>query len=127
VIDLEFAVLFLRICSYASQFLPSPSYTVEKIKDMSLLNIRNACDNTGDRLSMTCARFDAADSLLRVQHLSYAGLISRCESRTKVSSDILENAIQVAQRAGIGRDARTHEIEKETHRRVFCNAYIWDR
>ena len=133
VVDAEFAVLLLRICSYASQFLPSPSHTIDTIRGMFLADIRNTCDDIGDNLAVMCTSLDARGSLLRVQHLCFAGLRFQCEGRTNAFWEALSCAIRVAQRVGIDRDAATsihdgmHELEKEMRRRTFCNLYTWDR
>ncbi|MCJ1431697.1 hypothetical protein MMC27_001052 [Xylographa pallens] len=122
VVDVEFAVLLLRICSYASQFLPSPSHTIDTIRGMLLADIRNTCDDIGDNLAAVCTSLDTRGSLLRVQHLCFAGLSSRCEGRTNAFWEALNGAIRVAQRVGIHRDAVTlipggmHELEKEMRR-----------
>ena len=131
-VDIEFAVLLLRICSYASQFLPSPSYTVDRIRGMILADIRTACDDAANDLAVICARIDSRGSLLRVQHIAFAGLSSMCEGRTNAFWEALSCAIRVAQRVGIRSDAVTwvhgmDELEKEMRRRTFCNLYIWDR
>ena len=132
VIDIEFAVLILRICSYASQFLPSPSYTIDRVRGMILADIRNACDDIANNLAATCARLDSRGSLLRVQHLAFAGLSSMCEGRIGSFWEALSCATRVAQRVGIRSDAATwmhgmDELEKEMRRRTYCNLYIWDR
>ena len=132
VVDIEFAVLLLRICSYASQFLPSPTHTIDRIRGMLLADIHNACDDIATNLSVTCARLDARGSLLRVQHLAYDALISSCEGRISASWETLSCTIRVAQRVGIHSGTVTwmhgiDEIEREMRRRTFCNLYIWDR
>lgn len=126
-IAIEFLVLLMRICSYASQFLPSPSYTIEKIRGVSLTDIRTTCDSIANSLAIICTHFDPIGSLIRVQHMSVAALKARCEGRSKVTWDTLSCAIQVAQKVGIERNSCMDEAEIETRRRVFCNLYIWDR
>lgn len=79
VFDIEFAVVMLRMCSYASEFLPSQAYTSDTICGTNLANIRQACDDTAENVSLICARLNPKGSLLRVQHLAFAGLKSRCE------------------------------------------------
>ncbi len=44
VTEVDIAILILRICSYASQFLPSPGYTLDKIRGVFLGDVRNTCD-----------------------------------------------------------------------------------
>ncbi|KAJ5152588.1 uncharacterized protein N7482_009066, partial [Penicillium canariense] len=129
--EIEFAVLILRICSYASQYLPSPSCTIERIRDMSLADIRHSCDEAADSLAEICPRLNSKGSLLRVQHLAFVGLKAKCEGRMKDFRDALRSAIQVAQRIGADKDVSLvvpdmSELEKETRRRIFCNLYIWD-
>ncbi|KAI9752219.1 MAG: hypothetical protein M4579_005722 [Chaenotheca gracillima] len=129
--DAEFAVLLLRVCSYASQFLPSPSYTIDRIRGMFLADIRDLSDDIAEKLAAICARLDTRGSLLRVQHLCFSGLRSQCDGRTNAFWEALSSAIRVAQRVGIHRNLTAsmlgmHELEKEMRRRVFCNLYIWD-
>ena len=99
---------------------------------MVLADIRNACDDIANNVAAICARLDTRGSLLRVQHLAFAGLGSMCEGRTNAFWEALSCAIRVAQRVGLRSDAATwvhgmDELEKEMRRRTFCNLYIWDR
>ncbi|KAF2806013.1 uncharacterized protein BDZ99DRAFT_395113 [Mytilinidion resinicola] len=131
VLDVEFAVLFLRICSYASQFLPSPSYTIDRIRGMPLADIRDTCHDIAEKLAAICVRLDARGTLLRVQHLSVLGLQWQCEGRINAFWEALSNAVRVAQRIGLHRGRAAwmhgmHEFDKEIRCRVFCNLYIWD-
>lgn len=132
VLDVEFAVLFLRICSYASQFLPSPSFTIDRIRGMPLADIRDACHDIAEKLAAICARLDVRGTVLRVQHLSILGLQRQCEGRINAFWEALSNAVRVAQRIGLHRGRAAwkqgmHEFDKEIRCRVFCNLYIWDR
>ncbi|KGO47755.1 hypothetical protein PEX1_101380 [Penicillium expansum] len=129
--EIEFTVLVLRICSYASEYLPSPSCTIERIRDMSLADIRHSCDEAADSLTEICLRLNSKGSLLRVQHLAFVGLKAKCEGRMKDFRDALRSAIQVAQRIGADKDVPLvvldmGKLEEETRRRIFCNLYIWD-
>ncbi|PCG93834.1 Hypothetical protein PENO1_081430 [Penicillium occitanis (nom. inval.)] len=131
VFDFEFAVTILRICSYTSEFLPSRSCTIEKVRGMNLTDIRQACDDVSNDLAIKCTLLNPKGGLLRVQHLAFAGLKSRCEGRVNDFRDNLKSAIQVAQNIGIDMDATEispdmGELEKEMRRRVFCNLYVWD-
>lgn len=130
--EIEFAVLILRICSYASEYLPSPSCTIDRIRGISLADIRHSCDEVADSLAEICLRLNSKGSLLRVQHLAFVGFKAKCEGRMKDFRDALRSAIQVAQRIGADKDVSLVvpdmiELEKETRRRIFCNLYIWDR
>jgi hypothetical protein len=132
VVDVEFAVLFIRICAYASQFLPSPSYTIDRIRGMPLTDIRDACHDIAEKLAATCQQLDASGTLLRVQHLLVMGMQWQCEGRINAFWEALSNALRVAQRIGLhrGRAAWTpemHELDKEIRCRVYCSLYIWDR
>ena len=131
-LDVEFAVLFLRICAYASQFLPSPSYTIDRIRGMPLADIRDVCNYIAEKLAAICKRLDARGTLLRVQHLSVLGLQWQCEGRVNAFWEALSNAVLVAQRIGLHRGRAAlmpglHEFDKEIRCRVFCNLYVWDR
>jgi hypothetical protein len=130
--DVEFAVLFLRICAYASQFLPSPSYTIDRIRGMPLADIRTACLDVAEKLSVICERLEPRGTLLRVQHLLALGLQWQCEGRINAFWEMLSKAVRVAQRIGLhrGRGAWSpalHEFDKEIRCRVYCSLYIWDR
>lgn len=99
---------------------------------MDLADIRQACDDVADNIAKKCTYINPKGSLLRVQHLSFAGLKCRCEGRINDFRDNLKSAIQVAQNIGIDKDdteasSDRGELEKEMRRRVFCNLYIWDR
>jgi hypothetical protein len=132
VFDVEFVVLFLRICGYASQFLPSPSHTIDRIRGIPLHDIRNQCHDIAENLATICERLDARGTLLRVQHLSFLGLQRQCEGRTNAFWETLSSAARVAQRIGLHRgravlNAGLHEVDMEIRCRMFCNLYIWDR
>lgn len=132
VMDLEFAVLFLRICSYASQYLPSPSYTIDRIRGMSLGDIRDACYDIATALAAICRRLDMRGSVVRIQHLAILGLQRQCEGRINAFWESLGDAVRVAQRIGLPRGRTVqkqsmHEFDKEIRCRVYCNLYTWDR
>ena len=131
VIEVDFAVLILRICSYALQFLPSPSYTLNKIRGALLSDICNTCDEVAENLATISSAFDGRGSLIRVQHLAFSGLRCQMEGRRDALWDALSRAIRVAQSVGIHSEATNSrpgldEMEKEMGRRTFCNLYIWD-
>ncbi|KAF3809598.1 putative transcription factor sol4 [Colletotrichum gloeosporioides] len=130
-LDVEFAVLLLRMCSHALQFLPSPSYTIDKIRGMSLTDIRDSINDVADKLTAICIRLDGKGSLLRVQHLLFSGLRYQCEGRNKMFWEAFGDAVRVAHRIGLDRrPAATitgmNELDKEMRRRVYCNLFIWD-
>jgi hypothetical protein len=132
VFHVELLVLLMRICSYASQFLPSPSHPIDRICSMFLPDIRTLCDGIAEKLARICAQLDTRGSLLRVQHLAFLGLRFQCEGRNMAFWETLNKAALVAQKAGLHRDHTTlmpemHGLEQEMRRRVFCNLYIWDR
>ncbi|KAI0382392.1 hypothetical protein F5Y04DRAFT_45580 [Hypomontagnella monticulosa] len=129
--EVDFAVLILRICSYACLFLPSPSYTLDRIRGVLLADIRSTCDDVAETLSGICSRIDARGSLVRVLHLSFFGLKTRCEGRINDFWEALGRAIRVAQSAGLHSGSATSrhgldELDKEMRRRAFCNLYVWD-
>jgi hypothetical protein len=133
VMEVDFGVLILRICSYASQFLPSPSYTLDKIRGVLLSDIRNTCDQIAESLAAISSAFDGRGSLIRVQHLAFFGLRCQMEGRRDAFWEALSRAIRVAQSVGIHSEAANSkprpgvdEMEKEMGRRTFCNLYIWD-
>ncbi|KAL5044236.1 hypothetical protein BDW71DRAFT_186282 [Aspergillus fruticulosus] len=132
VIEAELAVLILRICSYATQFLPSPSHSNHEIDGIQLLDIRNTCNVVGDSLSEACLILDWKGSLVRVQHILFAALSSSCEGRTDKFWEGISSACRAAQKAGVhtattdpGSDG-VQEFEKEMQRRTFCNLYLLD-
>lgn len=99
---------------------------------MDLTDIRQACDDVANDLAIRCTHLNPKGSLLRVQHLTFAGLKSRCEGCVSDFRDNLKSAIEVAQNIGIDKDTTKvspdmGELEKEMRRRVFCNLYIWDK
>lgn len=130
--DTEFAVLILRICSYAAQFLPSHSHTIDSIDRLPLSGIRNACNEVGNSLAHACVTLDWNGSLTRVQHLLFFAIKLSCEGRTDMFWEAIGAASQAAQKAGIHEDrsepGNNHdELENEMRRRVFCSLYILDR
>ncbi|RYP51842.1 hypothetical protein DL768_002918 [Monosporascus sp. mg162] len=130
--DIDFAVLLLRICSFASQFLPSASYTVDSVRGVPLVMIRDTCNNVAASLEGVAAGIDPRGSLVRVQHMCFAGLNLACEGRMRHSWTTLGATIRVAQRLGFHREVKgidsvpADELDREMRRRVFCNLYLWD-
>ncbi|KAI1799434.1 fungal-specific transcription factor domain-containing protein [Daldinia bambusicola] len=131
-VDVEFAVLVLRISAYCSQFLPSPAHTADMIRGVSLTEIRYQCARIAQVLEKICAQADTTGSLIRVQHLCFAALNQQCEGNIKLSWATFGSAIGVAQMIGIHREPTgtasqvMDEFEREMRRRIFCNLYIWD-
>ena len=131
VTEVDFAILVLRICSYASQFLPSPGYTLDKIRGVFLADVRNTCDETADSLAAISTAADGRGSLTRIQHLAFYGLRCQIEGKTTAFWEVLSRSIRVAQSVGIHSDAARSrqgmdETDQEMERRTFCNLYIWD-
>ncbi|KAL8778731.1 MAG: hypothetical protein Q9213_007270 [Squamulea squamosa] len=131
VAEVDVAILILRICSYASQFLPSPGYTLDKIRLVSLADVRKTCDGTADSLAAISAAADSRGSLIRIQHLAFLGLRCQIEGNTTAFWEVLSRAIRVAQTIGIHSEVTRSrqgmdEIDQEMERRTFCNLYIWD-
>lgn len=136
--DVEFAILILRVCLLASQFLPSLSYTIDKIRGVPLTQIRDTCSDVSGNLATISARIDPTGSLIRLHYICFTGLNAACEGRAKESWAILSNAIHMAQGLGYRNDAsqgttssphdaEVDELEHEMRRRTFYNLYIWDR
>ncbi|KAG5813520.1 hypothetical protein H9Q74_006156 [Fusarium xylarioides] len=129
--DVEFAVLLLRICLYAAQFLPSPAYTADSIRGIPLADIRSTCSKAADVLTDICAQSDARGSLFRVLHLLCGGLVLHCAGKTTAFWATLGRAVLAAQRVGLHEDVESlshgaDEVDKEMHRWAFCNLYVLD-
>lgn len=132
VADLEFTILFLRVCHYASQFLPSPTYTIDSIKGVGLADIRKSCEEAINALAPICIRLDPRGSLIRVQHTTFASLVFKSMGRMNAFWEQLSYATRVAQQIGLHSDTMTwsskaDELDREMRRRMFCNLYVWDR
>ncbi|CAI7654281.1 unnamed protein product [Penicillium discolor] len=135
--DVEFAALISRICSYATQFLPSPSHTVDQIRGRSLADIRDTCSNIGNNLATACEILDWKGTLVRVQHIIFAALKVSCEGRTSQFWEGIGSACRAAQKAGIHTDTTglmgsqipkdsAQELERDVQRRTFCGLYVLD-
>lgn len=135
--DVDFAVLVLRMCSYASTFLPSPSYTLDRIRGVSLTDIRGSCDAVADDLAAIAHLLDHRGSLVRVQHVSLLGLRLQCEGNMRMAREMLSRAVRLAQGLGIDRNTLSAssspqvpgfptELEREMQRSTFLSLYVWD-
>ncbi|KAK0726267.1 hypothetical protein B0T21DRAFT_31547 [Apiosordaria backusii] len=129
--EVDFAILVLRLCSYTLRFLPSPYYTLDRIRGVLLADIRIMCDETADSLESISTKEDSRGSLLRVQSLAFYGLHCQIEGKTREFWEALSRAIQVAQDVGIHCDAVSErqgidQAEREMGRRTYCNLFIWD-
>lgn len=136
--DVEFAALIARICSYATQFLPSPSHAVDQICGRSLADIRDTCSNIGNNLATSCEILDWKGTLVRVQHIIFAALKVSCEGRTSQFWEGIGSACRAAQKAGIHTDTTglmgsqlpkdsAQVLERDIQRRTFCSLYVLDR
>ncbi|POS70250.1 hypothetical protein DHEL01_v211355 [Diaporthe helianthi] len=106
---------------------------VNWMAQLSLGNIRTACDNLADELATVCIRVDRRGSLMRVQHILCNGLALECTGRVAAFWESLGVAVRVAQQVGLHKEPSScgltqhmDEIEKEMCRRTLCNLYIWD-
>jgi hypothetical protein len=133
--DVEFGVLVLRISSYAAEFLPSPSCTVDNINGITLTEIRDICSELGNSLARATLTLDWKGSLVRVQHTLFASLKFSCNARTDKFWEGIAHATHAAQKVGLHTDANNKnmddggrtELEIEIRRRTLCNLYILDR
>ncbi|EAQ84246.1 hypothetical protein CHGG_10650 [Chaetomium globosum CBS 148.51] len=131
VAEIEFLILILRICCYASQFLPSPSYTIDSIKGVPLTQIRKSCEDVIYVLGPICSRLYPRGSLVRVQQIAYGGLAAGSIGHMNSFWEMISCASRVAQHIGLHLDAvisasSADEMDKEMTRRTYCNLYIWD-
>ncbi|KAJ6151654.1 hypothetical protein N7470_007251 [Penicillium chermesinum] len=137
VADVEYAVLILRICSYATQFLPSSTHTTDQICGRSLSEIRNTCSDVAYSLAKLCEGLDWKGSMFRVQHIISAALTVSCEGRTDQFWEAIASASRAAQKAGIHtnigskksrvpQNDSAQELDKEVRRRVLCSLYVLD-
>ncbi|ORY04450.1 hypothetical protein BCR34DRAFT_544428 [Clohesyomyces aquaticus] len=132
-LDVEFAVVIMRICSYASLFLPSPTYNIDAVRGMKLADIRSICSEIGDTLFAMTVEMDRQGSLFRVQHLLFSGLKFHCEGNPHELWVALGHASQVAKELGLYDQFRQVwfqddevELDKELGCRAICLLYIWD-
>lgn len=136
--QVEFAVLFLRVCLLATQYLPSPSYPLDTIRGVALPQIRDTCSAIADTLAAMSARADHKGSLLRLQHICFDSLNALCEGHSRQAWAKLNHAVHIAEsldyydtRAiGITPPPEDHEVaepQQEIQKRVLYNLYIWDR
>lgn len=86
VMEVGFAVLILRICSYALQCLPSPRYTLNILISYQC----STCDEIANNLAAISSASDDWGSLIRIQHVAFFGL--RCQMGGR---DALCNALSV--------------------------------
>ncbi|KAK5994072.1 putative transcription factor sol4 [Cladobotryum mycophilum] len=132
VADLEFVILILRICSYALQFLPSPGYTLDKIRGVSLAEIRSTCDELANNLEAISTAVDGRGSLIRVQHLAFFGLHCQMEGKIVEFCEVLGRAVRLAQIMGMHHDTTVsrqgmRRSDQEMERRTFCNLILQAR
>ena len=111
VTDFEFPVLILHICSYATQFLPLLTPTIDQICGRPLSEIRNTCSDVGQNPAKLCGRFDWKGSISRISrvlHIIFAVLKVSCEGRTDQFWEYVALASRAAPNAGI----HTHCIHR---------------
>lgn len=132
--DVEFAIVLLRICSYTSLFLPSPTYNIDAVRGMKLADIRSTCTEIGDNLFSMAVEIDRQGSLFRVQHLLFSGLRYHCEGNPHKLWVVLGHASQVAKELGLYDQFQQLwfqedevALENELGCRAMCLLYIWDK
>ncbi|KAK4194566.1 hypothetical protein QBC40DRAFT_290557 [Triangularia verruculosa] len=129
--EVDFAILVLRVCSYTVRFLPSPYYTLDRVRGVLLGDIKEMCDDAADSLESLSYKADVRGSLIRVQSMAYCALHCQIEGKTRQFWEALGRAIQAAQDTGIHCDGvsdrrGTDKLEREMGRRTYCNLFIWD-
>ena len=131
--NVQFTILMLQICAYASGYLPTKQYTSDTIRGQSLSDIRNQCTNVANLLKDSCGASLHKTTLTRIQYLCLEAMSHEQEGRFNLSRSVLAQVIQEFQAAGMHRepvDPETcglDELEQEMRRRLFCNLYVWDR
>lgn len=136
--QVDFAVLVLRVCLLASQYLPSTSYPLDTIRGVALPQIRDTCSAVADSLAARSARADHKGSLFRLQNICFGSLNASCEGNSREAWVMLNHAINMAEtlnyhnnRAiGISPSPQDDEAdgpEQEMKTRILYNLYIWDR
>ncbi|KAF1960022.1 hypothetical protein CC80DRAFT_523240 [Byssothecium circinans] len=131
VTEVDFAILVLHICSYASQFPPSPGNTLDKIRGILLADVRAMCDEAADNLAAISTATDRRGSLIRVQHLAFSALQCQIAGKMTAFWEALNRPIRVAQSVGMHSEATrlrqgVETPDHEMERRTFCNLYIRD-
>ncbi|KAI3316577.1 hypothetical protein HD806DRAFT_517185 [Xylariaceae sp. AK1471] len=132
VADVDFAVMILCICALATQYLPSPTHLVDRVRGVPLTQIKELCTDIASSLGTTAAAVDSRGSLFRVQHMCLAGLNLACEGQMTDSWTMLHRTVGIAQGLGYHQepprvgDRSVDELECEMRRRVLCNLYVWD-
>lgn len=136
--QVEFAVLFLRVCLLATQYLPSPSYPLDTIRGVALPQIRDTCSVIADTLAAISARSDHKGSLFRLQYICFDSLNASCEGHSREAWAKLNYAVHIAESLdyyntkAIGitpppEDDEVDELQQELQKRVLYHLYIWDR
>ncbi|KAK8080845.1 fungal-specific transcription factor domain-containing protein [Apiospora hydei] len=131
VADVEFLVLVLRVVSYATHFLPSQYYTLDRIGGVSLNDIHKSCQSAANSLYKVVWRLEGRGSWVRVQHFTFLAMMHQTEGKMSDCWAALSCAIDTAQNDGMLRDEtspgrRLNEMHKEIRRRTYCHLYIWD-
>ncbi|ORY72187.1 uncharacterized protein BCR38DRAFT_494240 [Pseudomassariella vexata] len=131
VADVEFLVLMLTVCSYATQFLPSPYYTLDRIDGISLSHIDNMCAEMAVCLSRITFRLDERGSWIRVQHVVFHALKCQMVGDMAMCLAALGSAVNTAQNDGMHRDEippipHMDYLQKEMRHRTYCYLYVWD-
>ncbi|KAL8649063.1 MAG: hypothetical protein Q9226_005737 [Calogaya cf. arnoldii] len=133
VLDVEFAALLLRLCSYTAQFLPSQNYTADTILGTSLSTIRQDCDAAANALASTQFVKSSSRSIIRIHQLFFRACYLKNEGDMKGSWDVLSEAIREAQELGLHLDLRkgqgkfTSEYDVEMGKRTYWNLWLWDK
>ncbi|RYC61058.1 hypothetical protein CHU98_g5136 [Xylaria longipes] len=104
---------------------------LNSIKGVSLAGIREACTSVADVLESICSQLDERGSLIRVQHLAFAGLGFLFQGQMNNFWASLSSGARVAQRIGLHLetslwDNPTDQFDKEMGRRTFCSLYVLD-
>ncbi|CAG8971811.1 hypothetical protein HYALB_00001921 [Hymenoscyphus albidus] len=131
--DMSFAILLLCICSYTTQFLPSPNYTAATVGGERLSTLSEKCHGIATKLTNLHKSSGAQPTRIDVLQYFFATCFTKNEGRVKDAWDHLGEAIHIAMNLGMHEETRDSSdplvggFEIDMRRRTFWNLYIWDR
>jgi Fungal specific transcription factor domain len=144
--QLEFTLLVLQICSYAAQFLPSPTYVADTICGISIAGIRETCYSLASSISNAISPSPFATrmgigmevgpgsgSLTIVQYTYFSASYLLNAGFLRDAWSTLGRAVAVIQELGMhlelpleSPNRQPSPLEAEMRRRAFWNIYTMD-
>lgn len=126
--DVEFGLLVVRICAYATQMLPSSTYTADTVCGVSITALRHQLCEQGDELARSCDAAGGVHTLNGLLALCFTVAFFENANDFRAVWRQTGLAIEAVESLNFDSSLRTDSyIDRELKRRLLMNLIDWDR